>query len=278
MCSDPRFKKEVAVRIVDVATEFDKETPAADIQDTERTVVAVFTGSSGHGKTTQINAFISLLLRGKPSDSARVMVVDDRLADQSGSVTQFVTCYRIRPFSPLFEGKTLLIVDTPGFGDSRGWQRDAFTTAAMSDFFGTVSHVNGIFFTCRANEARTTFLSPISTYVFSLFAKNVEHCLRTVYTFSDAGAPLAREALRRLRWPVGELREVEANNAWFTATLDAENQVKVRDWWVMSVKAQNRLKEMILKMGPKPTDSSATLSRKRITLEQRCELVERKIL
>ncbi|KAG8670725.1 hypothetical protein FPOAC1_003960 [Fusarium poae] len=278
MCSDPRFKKEVAVRIVDVATEFDKETPAADIQDTERTVVAVFTGSSGHGKTTQINAFISFLLGGKPSDSARVMVVDDRLADQSGSVTQFVTCYRIRPFSPLFEGKTLLIVDTPGFGDSRGWQRDAFTTAAMSDFFRTVSHVNGIFFTCRANEARTTFLSPISTYVFSLFAKNVAHCLRTVYTFSDAGAPLAREALRRLHWPVGELREVEANNAWFTATLDVENQVKVRDWWVMSVKAQNRLKEMILKMGPKPTDSSATLSRKRITLEQRCELVERKIL
>ncbi|KAH7303384.1 hypothetical protein B0I35DRAFT_365004 [Stachybotrys elegans] len=278
MCSDPRFQKEVAVRILDVATEFDKATPAADIQDTERTAVAVFAGSSGHGKTTQINAFISFLLGGKPSDSARVMVVDDRLADQSGSVTQCVMCYRIRPFSPLFEGKTLLIVDTPGFGDSRGWRRDAFTTAAMSDFFGTVSHVNGIFFTCRANEARTTFLSPISTYVFSLFAKNIEHCLRTVYTFSDAGSPLAREALRRLRWPVIEHREVEANNAWFTATLDAENKAKVRDWWMMSVKAQDRLKDMILRMGPEPTDSSATLSRKRITLEQRCELVERKIL
>jgi hypothetical protein len=96
--------------------------------------------------------------------------------------------------------------------------------------------------------------------MFSLFAKNVEHCLRTVYTFSDTGAPLAREALRRLSWPVGEPREVEANNAWFTATLDAENRVKVRDWWVMSVKAQDRLKETILKMGPKSTDSSATLS------------------
>jgi hypothetical protein len=93
-------------------------------------------------------------------------------------VTQIVTCFRIRPLLPLFEGKTLLIVDTPGYGDSRGIERDAFVTAAMSVFFKTVSHVNAIIFICRANEARITLLSPVSTYVFSLFAMLVHVVLK----------------------------------------------------------------------------------------------------
>ena len=48
-----------------------------------------------------------------------------------------------------------------------------------------------------------SLLQPLSmmlvfTLVFSLFAKDVKSCLRTIYTFSDAGAPLARGALREL--------------------------------------------------------------------------------
>ncbi len=238
--------------------------------------MAVFAGSSGHGKSTQINAFVSYMLGGETDDFARIMVVDDRGANQAQSVTQYVTCYRIRPLSSLFKGKTVLIVDTPGYGDARGFERDAFVTAAISVFFNTVEHVNAIVFTCRANEARTTFLSPVSTYVFSLFAKDVKSCLRTIYTFSDAGVPLARGALRELRWPV-ENGEVEVNNAAFTIELDNRNAQKVRDWWLMSVKGQFRVLQMLLRRSPVPTAASASVTENRLILEQRCEIVEKKI-
>ncbi len=275
--TEERFLGELAVRIVDVAAEFEPEIEAALTQDQDNTIVVVFAGTSGHGKSTEINAFISYLLGGEVDDQVRLMVIDDRGANQTQAVTQCVTCYRIRPLSPLFDGKTLLIVDTPGYGDTRGVERDAFVTAAMSEFFKTIGHVNAIIFTCRANEVRTTVLSPVSTYVFSLFAKDVQGCLRTIYTFSDAGAPLARAALQELQWPV-QNGEVEVNNAAFTIEIDSQNFGKLHDWWLMSVKGQFQVMQMLLRMPPVPTAQSAAVTRTRLTLEQKCELVEKKIL
>ncbi|KAI2624052.1 hypothetical protein GGS21DRAFT_325573 [Xylaria nigripes] len=273
-----RSQDEVAVRIVDVAVEFKPEIEAAPIEDQEKTVVAVFVGTSGHGKSTEINAFISYLLGGEVDDPARIMVIDDRGAHQTESVTQIVTCFRIRPLSSLFKGKTMLIVDTPGYGDSRGPERDAFVTRAMSEFFKTVSHVNAIIFTCRANEARTTFLSPVSTYVFSLFAKDVRSCLRTIYTFSDAGAPLARDALHKLGWPV-ENCEIAVNNSAFTIEVNGgRNDVAAREGWLRSVRGQFQVMHMLLLTPPVSTKNSATVTQKRIKLEQQCELAEKKIL
>ncbi|KAM0330220.1 hypothetical protein ACHAQA_004395 [Verticillium albo-atrum] len=276
--TDKRTANEVAVRIVDVAPEFKPEIKASPLEDRNKTVVAVFAGTSGHGKSTEINAFISYLLGGEVDDPARILVIDDRGAKQSDSVTQIVTCFRIRPLSPLFQGKTLLIVDTPGYGDSRGVERDAFVTTAMSEFFKTVDHVNAVIFTCRANEVRTTLLSPVSTYVFSLFAKNVRSCLRTVYTFSDAGAPLARSALEKLGWPV-ENGEISVNNSAFTLELKGgQNDAVVREGWLQSVRGQFQIMQMLLRTPAVPTKESADVTQNRIQLEQKCELAEKKIL
>lgn len=112
------FQDEVAVRIVDVATEYKPEIQFPALEKTNETIVAVFTGPSGAGKSTQINAFVSYLLGGEVDDPARVLLIDDRKFKQSASVTQLVTCFRIRPFAPVFGNKTLMIVDTPGYGDS----------------------------------------------------------------------------------------------------------------------------------------------------------------
>ncbi|KAK4194626.1 hypothetical protein QBC40DRAFT_318891 [Triangularia verruculosa] len=276
--SEAKFSKEIAVRIVDVAPEFKPEVTAADITDDKNTVVVVFTGTSGHGKSTEVNAFISYLLGGEVDDPARILVIDDRGARQSESVTQTVTCFRIRPLSSLFEGKTLLVVDTPGFGDTRGISRDAFVTAAMSEFFKTVKHVNAIIFTCKANDSRTTFLEPVATYIFRLFAKNVHTCLRTIYTFSDVGAPLARGALERLNWPVKQF-SVEVNNSAFTVELDGgERDDIVRESWLRSLRGQFQILQMLLRAPPVPTTQSAEVVQGRIRLEKKCELTEKKIL
>ncbi|KAL8366663.1 hypothetical protein RB595_010500 [Gaeumannomyces hyphopodioides] len=101
--TDERFRNEIAVRIVDVAADFKPEVKAAPVEDPDKTVVVVFAGTSGHGKSTEINAFISYLLGGEVDDPARILAIDDRGIQQSGSVTQMVTCFRIRPLSSHFQ-------------------------------------------------------------------------------------------------------------------------------------------------------------------------------
>jgi len=275
-CTDKRYPKDISVRVVDVAPEFQKDLEPADIRDPVKTMIVVFTGASGHGKSTQINAFISYLFGAAVDDAARIMTIDDRSANQTASVTQYVTCYRIRPFSPLFGGKTLLVIDTPGYADTRGLDRDNFVTAAMKDLFDTIKHVNAIVMTCKANETRTVTLKPVTAFIFQLFAKNVRNCLRTVYTFSDGGAPQAQGALKELFWPI-ENGEIEVNNSAFTIVIDKNNASKMRELWAQSQKGQVQLMATLLRMTAVTTKESSEVTTKRIDLEQKCREAEKNI-
>ncbi|KAH6605061.1 hypothetical protein Trco_006768 [Trichoderma cornu-damae] len=276
-CTDKPFKDKVAVRVVDVAPEFSPDLLPADILDKDKTLVAVFVGCSGHGKSTQINAFVSYMIGGDYDDQARIMIIDDRGAKDGKSVTQYITCYRIRPLSPMFEGKTLLIVDTPGYGDNRGIDYDNFVTAAMQVFFQNIAHVNSVVFTCKSNETRTTFLEPIATYVFSLFAQDIRDCLHTLYTFCDAGTPQARATLQALSWPVGN-GEIKVNNTAFTVEVDPKNKQIVRDWWRLSVNGQFLLMNMLLSKLPVPTNDSFEVTKDRILLQEKCQIAQKNIL
>lgn len=277
LCTDRRFRDQLAVRIVDVAAEFEPEVTPADIDDQENTIVVVFVGTSGHGKSTEINAFVSYLLGGEADDWARIMVIDDRGTHQAHSVTQYVTCYRVRPLSPLFNHKTLLIVDTPGYGDTKGVKSDAFVTAAMSELFKTIKHVNSIVFACKADDVRLSMLRPVSAYVFSLFAKNIRSCLLTVFTFAGPTTPMAGNTLRKLQWPVDN-GNVAVNNHAFTVTPDTSRPDLMRPWWHLSVMGQDKLMKMLLSLRPVSTHASADVTQRRLQLEQRSALVERKIL
>ena len=100
-------------------------------------------GATGSGKTTMINAMINYVLGVEWEDPYRFLLVNEELqgASQAFSQTREITAYDIHyrygfriPFS-------LTIVDTPGFGDTEGIERDKEITAAVHDFF---KHENGI--------------------------------------------------------------------------------------------------------------------------------------
>ncbi|KAG9496544.1 hypothetical protein J7337_011320 [Fusarium musae] len=275
-CSTERFKNEVAVRVVDVATQYRPEVQPAPLDSAKDTVVTVFTGPTGAGKSTQINAFVSYMLGGDIDDTVRLILIDDSKANQSSSVTQLVTCYRLRPLTAEFQGKTLIIVDTPGYADTRGPERDAFVTAAMSDFFQTVYHVNTVNLVCKGDETRTNIIKPVTSYVFSLFAKDVKSSLRTLYTFGDGLRLLAHDTLIELKWPVSN-GEMHINNAAFTLSPLDNRLAGYRDNWYSMIRGQRQLCLMVLKMTPVPTKGSAAVTRQRIALEEKCKLAEKNI-
>ncbi|CAK0910436.1 unnamed protein product [Prorocentrum cordatum] len=231
-CESGKFAGKMAAIMADVASDFKPEIILGPEQEA-RALVLMFAGPTGAGKSTEINAFVSFLLGGDLADTHRIMLIDDRAADPTQSVTQHITVYRLRPLGPRFQGHALYIVDTPGYGDCRGHEADNFTTAAMAELFKMIEHVNAVVFTCKAVAN-----------------------------------------LKALGWPVDK-GYAQVNNSAFRA--QSTTDANVRDWWKMSMSGQKRALDMLLRMGPVSTRKSAQVTTKRMTLEERCELAEKKI-
>ncbi|CAK0899863.1 unnamed protein product [Prorocentrum cordatum] len=273
-CESGKFAGKLAAIMADVASDFKPEITLGPEQEA-RALVLMFAGPTGAGKSTEINAFVSFLLGGDLAGTHRIMLIDDRAADPTQSVTQHISVYRLRPLGPRFQGHALYIVDTPGYGDCRGHEADNFTTAAMAELFKMIEHVNAVVFTCKANEGKTSpGMVAVATHIFQLFSKDVHGCLRAVLTHADAGAPQAVANLKALGWPVDK-GYAQVNNSAFRA--QSTTDANVRDWWKMSMSGQKRALDMLLRMGPVSTQKSAQVTTKRMTLEERCELAEKKI-
>jgi GTP-binding protein EngB required for normal cell division len=94
-------------------------------------------GETGSGKTTWINAMINYVLGVEWDDPFRFVLVDEKIkgASQADSQTQGVTAYEIHYQNGFRIPFSLIIVDTPGFGDSERSGRDMEITSAVKLFF-----------------------------------------------------------------------------------------------------------------------------------------------
>ncbi len=100
-------------------------------------------GATGSGKTTMINAMINYVLGVKWEDMFRFILIDEDAqgANQAFSQTREVTAYDIHYREGFRIPYSLTIVDTPGFGDTEGIERDMEITSAVKQFF---EHEHGI--------------------------------------------------------------------------------------------------------------------------------------
>jgi predicted GTPase len=93
-------------------------------------------GETGSGKTTMINAIINFVLGVEWDDPFRFKLVDETVQkNQAHSQTQDVTAYDLHYQDGFRNPYSLTIVDTPGFGDTRGFERDKEITAIIDQFF-----------------------------------------------------------------------------------------------------------------------------------------------
>lgn len=82
-------------------------------------------GATGSGKTTLINGMINFILGVEWDDNFRFkIIIENSSMSQAFSQTSAVTAYEIHYTDGFKIPYSLTIVDTPGYGDTKGLSHD----------------------------------------------------------------------------------------------------------------------------------------------------------
>ncbi|XP_065894956.1 uncharacterized protein [Dysidea avara] len=158
--------------------------------------VLMVVGVTGAGKTTLINGMINYLFGVKWKDDFRlVLIAEDSAKSQAHSQTALITVYKIYPSQGSQFEYTLTIIDTPGFGDTTGLERNKQIIQQIQNFFSVqgengLDHLDGIGFVTQASLAR---LTAQQNYVYhsilSVFGSDVYLNIFIMVTFADGQDP-----------------------------------------------------------------------------------------
>ena len=173
--------------------------------------VLMVVGATGAGKSTLINGIVNYIFGVKWENDFRFKLIANEVGQsQAHSRTQNITAYTFywHKGSPL--DYTLTVIDTPGFGDTRGLERDQEITDHIRDFFSIygeegIDVLHGIGFVTQASLAR---LTPTQKYIFdsilSIFGKDIQNNIFIMTTFADGAQPPDMGALKEAEIPYAE--------------------------------------------------------------------------
>lgn len=172
------------------------------------TRVFMAVGATGAGKSTLINGMVNYLMGVKFEDDCRFKLITDEVAQsQAHSQTQKITSYTIYWHEESPVDYNMIIVDTPGFGDTRGIERDKQITAQIQDFFSLqrdagIDQIHGIGFVTQSSLARLTQTQKyIFDSVLAVFGKDIENNIFIMATFADGNEPAVKGAIKEAKIP-----------------------------------------------------------------------------
>ena len=220
--------------------------------------IIMVVGETGSGKSTLINGMLNHILGVKFEDPFRFKVINEEELPQTASQTQSITSYTFyHPYSAELP-YDLTIIDTPGFGDTRGLQRDQQIAENIKEFFNTkgrtgIDHLDAVCFFAKSSDAR---LSPTQQYIYRsvllVFGKDVEKNIHIMLTFCDnddddddddddeVEEPKVIEALRQSNVPC--ITFYQFNNV----ALYAKNKgIKKKGFWEQCTRAFNQFFEKL---------------------------------
>ena len=255
--------------------------------------VIMVVGSTGSGKTTTVNAMINHVLGVQWKDDFRLKMIHElssnqgagTIGNQAHSQTQFVSCYTL----PYMEGfkipYNLTIVDTPGFGDTRGIEHDKVITEQIRRFFNTkgsagIDHVDAICFMAQAGNPR---LTPTQQYVFdrilAMFGKDIKKNVLVLFTFADGQKPQALSAMLAAGILEDESNYFKFNHsALFVANSGEEDKENFdRTFWRMGIKSFEKFFHELAEMEPKSLVLTKQVLDERAQLEVRLSGLRDKI-
>ncbi|ROI74330.1 Immune-associated nucleotide-binding protein 10 [Anabarilius grahami] len=148
-------------------------------------------GETGTGKTTLINVMINYMLGVQRNDKVWFEITDDQ-SDRSSahSQTSIITVYGFYlQESPI----DLTVIDTPGYGDTRGVDLDKQISMSLLSLSKSAEGISEIHAVCLVINATQNRLSDRQRYIFdsvqSLFGKDTAENIVLLFTHSDGATP-----------------------------------------------------------------------------------------
>uniref|UniRef100_A0A3P9PET5 AIG1-type G domain-containing protein n=1 Tax=Poecilia reticulata TaxID=8081 RepID=A0A3P9PET5_POERE len=150
-------------------------------------------GETGAGKSSLVNALLNYAMGVKFEDDIWFQIVDEEKKKQTTSLTSDVIIYQIFGYEDQILPFSLTIIDTPGYGDTRGIKHDAIVSERLLDLFAAedgVIEINAVALVMKASDNRLSDrLRYIFNSVMSLFGKNLENKIVVLITHSDGRKP-----------------------------------------------------------------------------------------
>lgn len=256
--------------------------------------VLMVLGATGAGKSTLINGMANYILGVEWEDDFRFKLIVDEPGtagkSQAHSQTSWITAYTFHKMGDNSRVPyTLTIIDTPGFGDTRGLKRDRQITSQIKEFFsipdkdGGIDHLDGIGFVTQASLAR---LTPTQQYIFdsilATFGKDIANNIFMMVTFADGNKPPVLAAVKEAQIPFEKAFKFN-NSALFTKADEKDEQGAEDDedfaqmFWKMGVKSFKTFFVSYAKAEPKSLQLTKEVLDERQKLEATIQGLQTKV-
>ena len=189
--------------------------------------VLLIVGATGAGKSTLINGIVNYIFGVEFEDKYRLKLIHDETThSQAFSQTDVISIYTFHWQEGFPFPYTITLIDTPGFGDTRGLVRDKKIVAQIKNLFelssdkGGIEVLHGIGFVIQASLAR---LTPTQQYIFdsilAVFGKDVIENISIMATFADGAEVQVMSAIEAAGVPQNNCFKFN-NSALFSTTHD----------------------------------------------------------
>ncbi|XP_071235011.1 uncharacterized protein [Salvelinus alpinus] len=249
-----------------------------------KTILVV--GETGTGKSTLINVMVNYVLGVEWKDKVWFEIVEEKIEEEkrkTESRTTGITVYEVFGFEGLRVPYSLTIIDTPGYGDTRGIGEDQLIAEKMFELLRSTDGIHQIDAVGLVVKSSTNRLTVEQRYIFdavlSLFGKDMEKNIVALITHSDGVEPTnALQALEDAHVPLAKDDSNQSiyflfNNSQIKSLTSAKaTQAKkeeriLKNLWDLSEESMKEFTEFLGRITPQNVKMTEGVLRERKQLE-----------